>query len=120
MQLLDKSFEVSAKGAAVKSSVQKVNLVANLVRGMPVGSALLQLKFCRKKVAVDLRSILHSAVSNAENNFGLDIDRLFVSKIMVGKAFTLKRFRAGARGRARKIQKPFTQIRVYVTERGKI
>lgn len=106
-----------AKSAPVKSSVQKINLVADLVRGEKVSDALLQLRFCRRKVAIDLSKVLHSAISNAENNYGMDVDKLYIDKILVGKAFTLKRFRARAKGRSGRIQKPFSKVSVFVCER---
>ena len=113
----ERAFSVVAKSAPVKSSVQKINLVAALVRGDKVSNALLQLKFCKRKVADDLGRVLQSAVSNAENNFGMDVDKLYIDKILVGKAFTLKRFKARAKGRAGRIQKPFSRVSIFVYER---
>ncbi len=105
-----------AKSAAVKSSVQKLSLVANLVCGMPVSEALLQLRFLKKKVAKDVLSVLRAAISNAENNFNYDIDKLYISKILRGKAFNLRRMRAGARGRSRAIKKCYSKMTIFVSE----
>jgi large subunit ribosomal protein L22 len=107
-----------AKGTAIKASVQKLNIIAQLIRGMHVHDALTQLKFCKRKVARDVLAVLNSAIANAENNDNLDIDNLYISNISVGKAFSLKRFHARARGRAGSIRKPFSNITIHVSERG--
>jgi large subunit ribosomal protein L22 len=114
------NFENSAlaKGKAIKGSVQKVNLVARLIVGLKADVALLQLRFSKKAAARDLYAILNSAISNAQNNNGLDVDSLYVSKINVGKAFTLRRFAARARGRASRINKYYSQVTIFVSERG--
>ena len=108
----------NAKATAVKTSVQKLSIVADMIRGMSAAQALLQLQFCKRKVARDVMAVLSSAIANAENNNNLDIDKLFVSSINVGKAFSLKRFHPRARGRAGAIRKYFSNITIYVTERG--
>ncbi|MCE2991537.1 MAG: 50S ribosomal protein L22 [Candidatus Jidaibacter sp.] len=110
-----RSAEATVK--AVKGSVQKINLVCKLISRMKVDQAVLQLKFLRKRVAKDVADVLNSAISNAQNNLGMDVDNLYVSKIMVGKAFALRRFHARGRGRASKITKPFSRITIYVSER---
>lgn len=107
-----------AKAITVKASVQKLKLVADLIRGMKVGDALLQLQFCKRKVAQDIKVVLNSAVANAENNHGMDIDRLYISSIQLGKSFCLKRFSPRGRGRVASIKKPFSNITVCVSERG--
>jgi large subunit ribosomal protein L22 len=112
-------FEVMASANAIKGSVQKVNLVCDLVRKMKdckIEEILLQLQFCKKRVAKDIRELLKSVVSNAENNFGMDIDSLRISKIHVGKSFALKRFNPRARGRASRMNKPFSKVKIYVKE----
>ena len=114
---LDQSKTAFASTRAIKTSVQKLNLVAKLVTGMKVEEALLQLQFSRKKVAHNIREVLSAAVANAENNNGLDIDKLIVSEVLVGKSFVMKRFRARARGRAGKIMKPYSNLTVFVSER---
>ncbi|MBP9791851.1 MAG: 50S ribosomal protein L22 [Rickettsiales bacterium] len=106
-----------AKVASIKTSPQKLNLVAEVIRGMNVEKALVQLRFMKKKVACDVRQCLQSAVANAENNFNLNIDELFVSKVFVGKALVMKRVRFRARGRVGKIQKPFSNLTIVVEER---
>jgi large subunit ribosomal protein L22 len=102
----------------VKASPQKLNLVAEMVRGKHVGDAINVLRFCKKKVAVDVLKTLQSAVANAENNHGYDVDQLFVREAFVGKNMTLRRFHARARGRGAKIQKHYSQVTIIVEERG--
>ncbi|CAL7963307.1 50S ribosomal subunit protein L22 [Alphaproteobacteria bacterium] len=106
-----------AKSAPIKTSTYKLHLVADLIKGMEASKALLQLQFCSKKVSYDMHEVLRSAISNAENNMCLDIDRLYISEILVNKAFYLKRFMAKARGRAGRIQKPFSRITIFVSEK---
>lgn len=106
-----------AKVASIKTSLQKLNLVASVIRGMDAGRALVQLQFMKKKVAHDVKQCLQSAVANAENNFNLNIDDLFVSKVLVGKSLVMKRIRFRARGRVGKIQKPFSNLTIVVEER---
>ena len=88
-----------AMDRSVRSSAQKLNLVASSIRGMDASKALLQLQFSRKRIAADVKKVLQSAIANAENNHDLDIDRLVVSEAYVGKALVMKRFRPRARGR---------------------
>lgn len=110
---------VSATAKAVKGSMQKVNIVCDLVRSMryrPVHDVLLQLRFMRKRAAKDMYLLLKSAVANAENNFGMDIDALHVDEVLVGKSFALKRFHARGRGRASRVQKYYSQVTLYVSE----
>ncbi len=107
----------NAKISTIKTSVQKLNQVSDLIRGMKADQALIQLTFTKKKVASYLKACLNSAVANAENNFDMDIDRLYVSKVLVGKAFTMRRFKARARGRGAKILKPYSRLTVEVEER---
>lgn len=99
-----------------RSSPQKVNLLAQQIRGMPVQRALNQLEFSRKRPADDIRKLLQSAIANAENNHGLDIDSLVVSEAFVGKNLVMKRIRARARGRAARIVKPFAQITIVLRD----
>jgi large subunit ribosomal protein L22 len=107
-----------AKAQAIRVSPQKLNLVAALIRNKKAADASVQLQFCKKKVAHDVRNVLMSAVANAEHNFGLDIDNLYVSRVLVGKAFTMKRYSPRARGRAGKIKKMFSKLTIIVEERG--
>lgn len=97
-------------------SPQKLNLVASLIRGKKVAKALADLTFSRKRIAQDVKKTLESAVANAENNHGLDVDSLIVAEAHVGKKYTLKRWKPRARGRVGKIMKPFSQLTVIVRE----
>ena len=108
--------QAMAKARMVRISAQKLNLVAQSIRGLTVEKALAELQFSRKRIAKDVRKLLESAVANAENNHGLDIDSLIVSRAYVGKSLVMKRFRARARGRVGRIQKPFSEITIVVSE----
>lgn len=108
--------EAMAVGRMIRCSPRKLNLVAELIRGMPAERALTQLAFSKRSAAADVRKVLQAAIANAENNQSLDVDRLVVSEASVGKALVMKRFRARARGRAAPIQKPFSNLRVVVRE----
>ena len=101
---------------SVRSSAQKLNLVAESIRGMDASKALIQLQFSKKRIAVDVKKVLQSAIANAENNHNLDIDKLIVSEAYVGKALVMKRFRPRARGRGGKILKPISNLTVIVKE----
>jgi large subunit ribosomal protein L22 len=100
----------------VRVSPQKLNLVAQLIRGKKVDTALADLEFSRKRVARDVKKCLESAIANAENNHSLDVDDLVVSQAFVGKAMVLKRFHARARGRGARILKPFANLTIVVRE----
>lgn len=102
---------------SLRCSPQKVGLVAGLIRGLSVDVALKQLSFSRKAVAADVKKLLQSAIANAENNHNLDIDRLFVKEVTVGRGIVMKRFQARARGRAFRIQKPFSNISITLEEK---
>ena len=95
---------------------RKLNLVAQSIRGLPVQRALNELQFSPKRIARDVRKALYSAISNAENNHNLDIDSLVVAEAFVGKNLVMKRFAARARGRASRIEKPFSEITIVVRE----
>ena len=101
---------------SIRSSAQKLNLVAESIRGMDASKALIQLEFSKKRIAVDVKKVLQSAIANAENNHNLDIDKLVVSEAYVGKALVMKRFRPRARGRGGKILKPISNLTVIVKE----
>ena len=100
----------------LRISPQKLNLVAGLIRGKKVAQALADLEFSRKRIAIDVRKCVLSAIANAENNHGLDVDDLIVSEAYVGKNLVMKRFHARGRGRSAGIMKPFSQITVVVRE----
>ena len=108
--------EARAKQRMIRISPQKLNLVAAMIRGKAVEKARNDLAFSRKRIAKDVLKVLDSAIANAENNHGLDIDSLVVSEAYVGKNLVMKRFRARARGRGAKILKPFSEITIVVRE----
>jgi large subunit ribosomal protein L22 len=110
--------EALAVATSIRGSAYKLNLVAGLIRGRKVGEALNILQFSTKAMAVDVRTVLASAVANAENNHNLDVDALIVKEASVGKALVMKRFTPRARGRAARIEKPFSRLRVVVREMG--
>ena len=101
----------------VRVSPQKLNVVAQMTRGMAVDKALATLTFSRKRISDDVRKVLQSAIANAENNHQLDIDRLFVKEASVGCSMVMKRFRPRARGRVGRIRKPFAHLTLIVRER---
>ena len=101
----------------LRTSAQKLNLVAQSIRGKSAEAALAELTFSNRRIANDVKKALQSAIANAENNHQLDVDRLYVSEATVGKSFVMKRFRARARGRAGKILKPWSRLTVVVRER---
>lgn len=108
--------QAMAKARMVRVSPQKLNLVAQLIRGKKVQRALDELEFSRKRISSDVRKVLESAIANAENNHDLDIDNLVVDQAFVGKNLVMKRWRPRARGRAGKILKPFAEITIVVKE----
>ncbi len=101
----------------IRVSPQKLNLVAQMIRGQKAEKALIDLEFSRKRVAQDVRKALNSAIANAENNHGLDVDRLIVAEATVGKSIVMRRFRARARGRAARIEKFFSNLTIIVREK---
>ncbi|NDB67409.1 MAG: 50S ribosomal protein L22 [Methylocystaceae bacterium] len=108
--------EAKAVARMLRVSPQKLNLLAQLIRGKKVDRALADLEFSRKRIAHDVKKTLESAIANAENNHGLDVDDLVVSQAFVGKAMVMKRFHARARGRASRIEKPFANLTIIVRE----
>jgi large subunit ribosomal protein L22 len=111
-----KDNEARAVTRNIRVSPQKLNLVAQLIRGKKVDRALADLTFSRKRIAKDVKKTLESAIANAENNHDLDVDALVVSEAYVGKNIVMKRLRARARGRAARILKPFSQMTVVVRQ----
>lgn len=109
--------EAMAYAKTLRGSPQKLNLVAQTIRGKSAEAALASLSFSRRRIAQDVKKVLQAAIANAENNHQLDVDRLFVKEATVGKSLVIKRFRARARGRIGRIQKPFSNLRVIVEER---
>ena len=108
--------EAKAVSKMLRVSPQKLNLVAQLIRGKKVASALADLEFSRKRIAKDVRKCLESAIANAENNHDLDVDDLVVAEAHVGKALVIKRFSPRGRGRVGKILKPFSHLTIVVRE----
>jgi large subunit ribosomal protein L22 len=108
--------EAKAVARMLRVSPQKLNLVAQLIRGKKVATALADLEFSQKRIARDVRKCLESAIANAENNHNLDVDDLVVKEAHVGKALVLKRFHARARGRGARILKPFANLTIVVRE----
>jgi large subunit ribosomal protein L22 len=111
-----KDNEAHAVARSLRVSPQKLNLVAQLIRGKKVDKALADLTFSRKRIAKDVKKTLQSAIANAENNHSLDVDQLIVAEAYVGKNLVMKRFHTRARGRMGKILKPFSQLTVVVRE----
>ncbi|MDA0676172.1 MAG: 50S ribosomal protein L22 [Proteobacteria bacterium] len=101
----------------LRTSPQKLNLVAETIRGKGCEAALASLTFSRRRIAGEVKKLLESAIANAENNHQLDVDRLYVAEATVGRAMVMKRWRARARGRVGRIQKPFSNMRLVVRER---
>ena len=112
----EKLKRVMAKAKSIRTSGQKLNLVAQSIRGQNIKQAIDQLTFSRKRIARQVLKVLNSAIANAENNFGLDIDKLIVDEAFVGKSIVMKRMRPRARGRAARILKPFSKLTIIVRE----
>jgi len=108
--------EARAVLRTIRISPQKLNLVATLIRGKAVDTALAELEFSRKRIAGTVRKTLQSAIANAENNHGLDVDALVVAEAYVGKSIVMKRFHARGRGRSSRIEKPFSHLTIVVRE----
>jgi large subunit ribosomal protein L22 len=108
--------EAKAVTRNIRVSPQKLNLVAAMIRGKKVNAALADLTFSRKRIALDVKKTLESAIANAENNHELDVDALVVKEAYVGKALVMKRFSPRARGRVGQIQKPFANLTTVVRE----
>ena len=108
--------EAMAKLRMLRTSPQKLNLVAAMIRGKKVEKALSDLTFSKKRIAQDVKKCLQSAIANAENNHNLDVDELIVAEAWVGKNLTLKRGRPRARGRFGRSIKPFSEITILVRE----
>ena len=109
--------EAMAYAKHLRTSPQKLNLVAETIRGKKCEAALSELEFSRRRISGEVKKLLESAIANAENNHQLDVDRLYVAEATVGKTMVIKRWRARARGRVGHIQKPFSNLRLIVRER---
>lgn len=108
--------EAMAKSRMLRTSPQKLNLVAQMIRGKSVDKALADLTFSKKRIAGDVKKCLQSAIANAENNHGLDVDELVITEAWVGKNLVMKRGRPRARGRFGKIMKPFSELTIKVRQ----
>ena len=108
--------EAKAIARNIRVSPQKLNLVAQLIRGKKVATALADLQFSRKRIAVDVKKCLESAIANAENNHDLDVDDLIVAEAHVGKAMVMKRWSPRGRGRSGRILKPFSHLTIIVRQ----
>ncbi|MEL6088550.1 50S ribosomal protein L22 [Bartonella schoenbuchensis] len=111
-----KDNEAKAVARTIRVSPQKLNLVAAMIRGKRVNTALADLTFSRKRIAQTVRKTLESAIANAENNHDLDIDSLIVSEAHVGKSIVMKRFHVRGRGRSSRIERPFSHLTIIVRE----
>ena len=109
--------EAVAFGRMIRTSPQKINLVARSIRGKSCEAALNDLKFSTRRIAVEVKKVLQTAIANADNNQQLDLDRLFVAEASCGRAFVMKRWRPRARGRTGRIFKPFSNLTIVVRER---
>ena len=109
--------QAMAKARLIRISPQKLNLVAQQIRGKKVERALAELQFSRKRIARDVKKVLESAIANAENNHDLDIDALVVDQAFVGKNLVMKRWRPRGRGRIGRLMKPFAEITIVVREK---
>ena len=110
--------ETDAKAVArmLRVSPQKLNLLAQLIRGKKVAAALADLQFSQKRIATEVKKCLESAIANAENNHDLDVDDLIVAQAHVGKAIVIKRFTPRGRGRVGRIFKPFANLTIVVRQ----
>jgi len=106
-----------ARAKMIRSSAQKLNVVAAMIRGKSASDALASLVFCERRVAHEVRKVLQAAIANAENNHQLDVDRLYVKEATVGRAFVMKRFHTRGRGRSARVEKYFSHLTVIVRER---
>lgn len=113
-------YSAMANLRMLRVSPRKLKLLAEMIRGQKVDKALDNLTFSSKRIAQDVRKALMSAISNAENNHGLDIDKLYVSEATVGKALVMKRLDIRGRSKAGRIEKPFSHLRIVVSEIGEV
>ena len=111
-----KDNEARAYAKYVRTSPQKLNLVAQMIRGKRAEQAVTDLEFSTRRVSNEVKKCLESAIANAENNHNLDIDKLVVAEAYVGKSIVMKRFRARAKGRGARILKPFSNLTIVVRE----
>ena len=106
-----------AKGNTIRTGQIKLNIVAQMIRQLPVAEALAQLTFSKRRIAADVKKVLQSAIANAENNNNMNVDNLYVHEAFTSKSFTMKRMRPRAKGRGMSIMKPFSNITIILRER---
>ncbi|KKC39398.1 50S ribosomal protein L22 [Devosia epidermidihirudinis] len=111
-----KDNEAKAVLRMLRISPQKLNLLAQLIRGKKVEKALADLEFSHKRISGQVKKVLESAIANAENNHGLDTDALVVAEAFVGNSLVMKRFTARGRGRSSRIEKPFAHLTIVVRQ----
>jgi large subunit ribosomal protein L22 len=109
-----------ARAKMIRTSPQKLNIVAQMIRGKTASAALASLVFCERRVANEVKKVLQAAIANAENNHQLDVDRLVVSEASVGRALVMKRFHTRGRGKSARIIKPFSNLTVIVAEQAEV
>ena len=112
----ESSKEAKVVLTRLRTSPRKLNLVAQMIRGMNVSDAMTQLTFSHRRISIDVKKALQSAIANAENNHQLDVDSLIVKEAYVGKNMVMKRFHARARGRGARVLKPFSNLTIIVRE----
>ena len=115
--MMQKNNLVKAINKNVRTGARKANLVLNFIKGKKADVAIRDLEFTRKKVALDIKKTVKSAIANSENNYQYDIDNLYVKEAYVGKSIVMKRFRPRAKGRAAPIKKPFSRITIILEEK---
>jgi large subunit ribosomal protein L22 len=108
--------EAQAVTRNIRVSPRKLNLVAGMIRGLPASNAVAHLTFSKRRIAQTVKKTLESAIANAENNHQLDVDRLVVARAEVGRAQVMKRFHARGRGKASRVEKWFSHLRIVVAE----
>jgi large subunit ribosomal protein L22 len=109
--------EAKAYGKMIRTSAQKLNVVASSIRGLKAEEAISALTFSRRRIALEVKKVLQSAIANAENNQQLDVDRLYVAEATAGRQLVMKRFHARARGRVGRVEKKFANLTIIVRER---
>ncbi len=114
---MKQNLTAQAKDNMVRISPLKLSLLTKSITNMKASSAINQLKFSQKRISKNILKVLNAAIANAENNNQLDIDKLFVKEIFVGKSLRMKRWRPRAKGRAASIIKPFSKVTIIVEER---
>ncbi len=114
---MEKNNQVKAISKTVRSGARKANLVLNFIKGKKADVAIRDLDFTRKKVAIDIKKTIKSAIANAENNYQYDVDNLYVKEAYAGKSIVMKRFRPRAKGRAAGIKKPYSRVTIILEEK---